>query len=314
MAIKRSRKNRSILGMLAIMAASAILPAQPAAAKAAGEQIVCVDPGHQLRGNHETEPVSPHSTTMKAKVSSGTTGVKTKKPEYVLTLEASLLLKEKLKSFGYTVVMTRETHDVDISNVERAQRCNEAGADLAVRIHADGDSSSRTQGISLLYPAWSEAAQTIYAPSKAAAEMILADTAAATGAVSRGIVPRSDLTGFNWSTVPTVLVEMGFMTNPNEDLKLSDPEYMNRLTEGMALGITKALAVQVGEQEAEQRFSVDLAGQTTLHHYANGRMYRTRLALAPQTVQVTATRGNWGKIETWIGPMWVYVGGLQQKQ
>ena len=85
--------------------------------------------------------------------------------------------------------MTRESHEVDISNIERAQMCNEAQADLVVRIHADGDSSPKTQGISLLYPAWSEGTQRIYSQSKEAAEIILHEAAAATGAVSRGAVP-----------------------------------------------------------------------------------------------------------------------------
>ena len=225
------------------------VPSKPIHAKEPNDQIICLDPGHQLHGNNEPEPVEPNSKEMKAKVTSGTRGVKTKKPEYVLTLEASLLLKEKLEPFGYTVIMTRESHEVDISNIERAQMCNEAQADLVVRIHADGDSSPKTQGISLLYPAWSEGTQRIYSQSKEAAEIILHEAAAATGAVSRGVVPRADLTGFNWSEVPSVLVEMGFMTNPEEDKKLSDSDYLNNLTEGIAVGINLALAAQADSRK-----------------------------------------------------------------
>lgn len=291
---------------LAALLIASLFPAA-AAAKPQNQQTVCVDAGHQQYGNNALEPVSPGSKVMKAKVSSGTRGVKTKKPEYVLTLEASLLLKEKLESFGYRVVMTRESHDVDISNVERAQMCNAAEADLAVRIHADGADSSKVQGISLLYPAWTEESGEVFNRSKEAAGLILRQTVEATGAVSRGTVPRSDLTGFNWSTVPSVLVEMGFMTNPEEDVRLSDPDYLDQLAEGMAAGINMSLAAQADAEEVAEEFSVDLSSFTQLYTYSDGKMTRTRYALSPQTVTTTAKKGSWAKINTWVGGLWVYV-------
>ncbi|TDF94527.1 N-acetylmuramoyl-L-alanine amidase [Paenibacillus piri] len=280
----------------------------PAGAKTQDEQLVCLDPGHQLHGNNGLEPVAPDSKEMKAKVTSGTRGVVTKKPEYVLTLEASLLLKEKLEAFGYKTVMTRESHDVDMSNIERAQLCNEVQADLAVRIHADGDNSPKSQGISLLYPAWIKGAQAGFSESKAAAETILREAVLATGAVSRGAVPRSDLTGFNWSKVPSVLVEMGFMTNPDEDKRLSDPEYLNKLTDGIAAGINLALAAQTDEPELETTSQAYLPIPTPLYDYSNGKMTRTRTALSPQLVHVSATRGGWGKVTTWVGEQWLPLG------
>lgn len=299
----RSARYRYLI--IAVLLFVSLFPA-PADAKPQNRQTVCVDPGHQQFGNNALEPVSPDSREMKAKVSSGTRGVKTKKPEYVLTLEASQLLQGKLESFGYQVVMTRESHDVDISNVERAQMCNVAEADLAVRIHADGDNSSKTQGISVLYPAWLEGTEAVYTPSKEAAALILRQAVDATGAVSRGIVPRSDLTGFNWSTVPSVLVEMGFMTNPAEDARLSDPDYLDPLIEGIAIGINLSLASQVDDAEVEATFAIDLPENTQLYEYTDGKMTRTRYALSPQTVYASAQKGAWAKINTWLGELWVY--------
>ncbi|MFP3340392.1 N-acetylmuramoyl-L-alanine amidase, partial [Micrococcus sp. SIMBA_131] len=46
---------------------------------------------------------------------------------------------------------------------------------------------------------------------------------------TNGISFRSDITGFNWSQVPTVLIEMGFMTNTEDDQNLSDPAYLRKL-------------------------------------------------------------------------------------
>ena len=95
-------------------------------------------------------------TGNKAQGQLGTVGVRTKKPEYVLNLEVSLLIKDELVRRGIEVAMTRETHEVDISNKQRADMANEAGAALAVRIHADGDSSPKTKGFSVLYPSASQ--------------------------------------------------------------------------------------------------------------------------------------------------------------
>ena len=54
-----------------------------------------------------------------------------------------------------------------------------------------------------------------------------------------GIFERDDLTGFNWSTVPVILVEMGFMSNYNEDQMLSDPTYQKLLMRCVVESIDK---------------------------------------------------------------------------
>ena len=72
--------------------------------------IVCIDPGHQAKGDHKSEPVAPGSGQRKARVSSGTAGVATKKAEYVVNLEASMILKQLLEEKGYTVYMLSLIH------------------------------------------------------------------------------------------------------------------------------------------------------------------------------------------------------------
>lgn len=206
------------------------------------ERVICIDPGHQKKSNNAKEAVAPGSKTKKAKVSSGTQGVATKKPEYVVNLEVSLLLKKKLEHEGYRVVMTRDKHDVNMSNKERAAFCNEAKADLAVRIHADGDAKESTSGFSVLYPKSESYTKAIAAASKQAASSIEKSLKNSTGSKSRGIVQRGDLTGFNWSAVPVVVVEMGFMTNKKEDKLLSDVKYQEKLSEGMFAGIKQYIS------------------------------------------------------------------------
>lgn len=219
---------------------------EPAASKTAATphqgKLVMLDPGHQRYGNNAPESVGPDTRETKPKVSSGTVGVRTKKPEYILNLEVSLLIKDELVRRGIEVAMTRESHEVDISNKQRADMANEAGAALAVRIHADGDSSPKTKGFSVLYPSASSAAvKPIASESHEAAGFILEHLKAATDTAGRGLSARSDLSGFNWSKVPVVLVELGFMTNPEEDELMSEASYQKKLAQGIADGIEQFL-------------------------------------------------------------------------
>lgn len=197
-------------------------------------KIICIDPGHQKKGNYDKEPFGPGSKIMKAKVSSGTTGVATKKPEYVLTLELSLLLKEQLEKKGYKVVMTRETHDVNISNKERALIANEAKADLFLRIHADGVKDKKVSGVSTLYPS----EKNLFVPhlskeSKRISTLLAKEMAHFTGAKNRGAKARDDMSGINWSEVPVSIIEAGFMSNPNEDTLLSNKKYQEKVVRGI---------------------------------------------------------------------------------
>jgi N-acetylmuramoyl-L-alanine amidase len=205
-------------------------------------KLVVIDPGHQLHANSALEPVGPGSATMKAKVSAGTASVNTGSPESALVLNVGLKLRESLRAYGLDVVMTRETQSVDVSNAQRAQMANEAGADLFVRIHADGATDQSVNGILMLYPAtitgWTD---DIAAESKRGAALALQELIKATGARDRGLSARSDLAGFNWSDVPTFLAEIGLMTNPAEDQLLATDAYQDKIVSGLTLAILSFL-------------------------------------------------------------------------
>ena len=115
---------------------------------------VAVDPGHQGPGADTggTEPLGPGSEEMKDKFASGTQGVYTGVPEYELTLNISMQLQAELKSRGYEVIMTREDNDTAVSNVERAQIAAENGAEILVRIHADGSEDNSANGAMTMIP------------------------------------------------------------------------------------------------------------------------------------------------------------------
>jgi N-acetylmuramoyl-L-alanine amidase len=197
--------------------------------------LVGIDAGHQRHGNSGQEAVSPDLSETKPKVSSGTSGVYTGIPEYELNLEVAKKLKSELESRGAEVLMTREENDVDISNQERAVMMNDADADLVLRIHANGGGRAQ-EGAMMLVPD-GHMPEDVEKESISAGEIIFAAYLEETGADNLGVILRSDMTGFNWSTVPVCLIEMGFMTNPAEDELMNTDEYQDKIVKGLANGI-----------------------------------------------------------------------------
>ncbi|WP_195989476.1 N-acetylmuramoyl-L-alanine amidase [Clostridium sp. D53t1_180928_C8] len=200
---------------------------------------VCIDPGHQGKGDSKVEPVAPGSSNKKPRVSSGTAGVATKRAEHVVNLEASMILKDLLTQKNYNVIMTRETEDVNISNAERAEIANNANANITIRIHCDSVNDGGKTGATILVPSKDgQHTKNIYCESNRYAE-ILKQKLQDNNVKVNGIFERSDITGFNWSRVPVVILEMGFMSNYNEDKMLSDPSYQKLLMECVSQSIDK---------------------------------------------------------------------------
>ena len=200
--------------------------------------VVVIDPGHQLRGDSTKEPNGPGSSTMKARVTGGTSGVSTGVTEYVLNLDISMKLKTELENRGYTVYMTRTTHDVNISNMERAQYATSVGADIAVRIHANGAGSASVNGAETLVPSSSNPyVSHLASASYSLGKNIIDSYCAATGFSNRGVKANDTMTGINWSEVPVTIIELGFMSNPTEDQAMQDATMQNNMVQGIANGI-----------------------------------------------------------------------------
>ncbi|RHK24888.1 N-acetylmuramoyl-L-alanine amidase [Ruminococcus sp. AF46-10NS] len=202
--------------------------------------IVGIDPGHQSENidMSATEPNGPGSSTMKAKASTGTSGSFSGLPEYQLNLNVSLLLRDILEQRGYQVVMTRTDNDTAISNKERAELVASKGAEICVRIHANGDDSSGVSGALTMCPSQQNPyVSSLYDSSNRLSRCIIDSYCAATGFQNRGIIYTDSMTGINWSTIPVTIVEMGFMTNQNDDLKMADSAFQQTMAEGIANGI-----------------------------------------------------------------------------
>lgn len=205
---------------------------------AANSYVVVIDPGHQGRGDSTTEPNGPGSATMKARVAGGTHGTTTGVYEYELTLAISQQLQTELQSRGYTVYMTRTSHDVNISNMERAQYATSVGADIAVRIHANGAENASVSGAMALAPSSSNPYISYLSGSSwNLSQCVLNSYCQATGMHNQGVTGSDTMTGINWSTVPVTILEMGYMTNPTDDTNMENPSYQSQMVQGIANGI-----------------------------------------------------------------------------
>lgn len=217
--------------------------------------VICIDAGHQAKGSSTKEPNGPGSSTMKARVTSGTRGTTTGLYEYELNLQVALKLQTELEARGYEVVMVRTGHDVDISNAERSQIANDAQADAFIRIHANGSESSSVHGAMTICMTPSNPYNgELYDQSRLLSDCVIDALCDAAGAENDGVWETDTMTGINWCETPVTIVEMGYMTNPSEDKLMASEDYQLKLASGMADGIDAyfaSLEAAVGENPAE---------------------------------------------------------------
>jgi N-acetylmuramoyl-L-alanine amidase len=201
-------------------------------------KVVVIDPGHQAQGDSSLEPIGPGASKMKAKVTGGTKGRVTGLAEYELNLEISELLKDELTSRRYSVIMTRETNDVNISNSERAQIANDASAGAFLRIHANGSDNSGASGAMTICQTPSNPYNgNLYEKSRSLSQAVLDGVVSSAGCKAQSVWETDTMSGINWCKVPATIVEVGYLTNEEEEQKLATEEYRKQIATGIANGV-----------------------------------------------------------------------------
>ncbi len=204
------------------------------------DRIIVIDAGHQKKASSDKEPVGPGSDILKNRVTQGATGAFTGTLEHELNLSVAISLRDALYARGYSVVMIRETAEVDISNKERSEIANAYPAALYIRIHANSfDAPSANGALTMCqstanpYPGCAAR----YDESRRLSDLLLDTYCDAVGIRRRGVTESDNMTGLNWSEVPSTIVEMGFLSNEADDRLMSGHDFPALAAAGLANGI-----------------------------------------------------------------------------
>ncbi|TQL70057.1 N-acetylmuramoyl-L-alanine amidase [Nocardioides albertanoniae] len=224
-------------------------PSSSGAPEAAGDvfdgAVIGIDPGHNAGNAGAPEVINKQVWNGRSKSPCNTTGTATDDgyPETDFTWAVANKLAADLREAGAEVVMTRDGNDgVGPCIDKRAKIINDAKADVAIDIHADGAAESE-RGFSLLIPVRSGTNDKVVQPSRDYAEMLRTEMKKtgmplATYLGEGGFVKRDDLAGLNLTTVPQVLLETGNMRNA-EDARLLKSDKFHAET---AAAIMRAMA------------------------------------------------------------------------
>ena len=205
-------------------------------------RIIVIDAGHQLKGSNAQEPNGPGSEVMKAEVTWGATGIHTGQAEYELNLKVALLLRDELIRRGYSVVMIRETNNVSISNMDRAEIANKYSAAAYIRIHANSWTDDSMHGAMTICQSASNPYPDCamhYERSSLLSRIVLDEFCEQTGIHKLNVREMDDMTGTNWSRVPTTIVEMGFLSNKSDDALMVSSYFRQEAAIGIANGLDR---------------------------------------------------------------------------
>ena len=165
-----------------------------------------------------------------------------------LTLSVYNKVSSKLASLGYTVLTSRNV-DKDVDLVDRADQANKANADMLLSIHFNAGGRGIARGIeTYYYQATADRVPKInkenhnnperLEKSRKLANKVQQNLLYQTGANDRG-VKRASFTVLRETSIPSILVELGFIDNPEERNKIKTNEYQERLVNGIVDGIVE---------------------------------------------------------------------------
>lgn len=236
------RKKFKCLIIFAIMLCTAIF------GNCCYASVIAINAGHQLHANLEKEELGAGSDILKNKVSQGTRGIISQIPEYELNLQIAKLLEQELQKRGQQTIMLRTENDVNISNKERVEKAVAGGADLIISLHANAPGKNQPKNMhgimTLCRSHKNKFNASLYPKERKLAQCIQTKLCEKTGAANLGLFETDGMTTINWSPVPSVIVEVGYMTNAEEDQKLQSETYRKTIAAAIADGIEEYLKLK----------------------------------------------------------------------
>lgn len=177
------------------------------------DMLIAIDSGH---GGKDPGAVSPNGTREKD-----------------INISISQKLNKGLKDKGYSTLMIRDS-DVFVNLYERANIANKNQADIFISIHSNSHPKNDIAGIQVLYNPESKDIE-----SYPLAKLIMDELLKGTGAKDRGIIKRPNLVVLNKTSMPAVLIEVGFLSNPVEEKLIRDETYQDKIVKSIIKGIEK---------------------------------------------------------------------------
>lgn len=182
------------------------------------DYLIVLDPGH---GGYDPGAISVNN-----------------RQEKVVALAVSLKVRDKLQARGYNVSMTRET-DVGLGLYDRPRIANDLFPDVFVSIHANKiKGKPDVNGIEVYY--YDDDKSVGRENQKYLSDYILEETVKKTGAKNRGVRSKGFVV-VKYTKMPATLIETGYLSNYQEEAKLYDSSYQDKLADGIVEGIIRYL-------------------------------------------------------------------------
>ena len=184
-------------------------------------KVIVIDPGHQAEANMEKENAIKNSSAEKDKATTGAVGVDSGAKEYEVTLTYAQVLKEYLEGCGAKVILTRDSNDVNISNIERAKVATSINADYFIRLHADSAPDSEISGVKVYVPSTGKYSKSAVKEGNKLAELVAKEI----GSTSLGTVQSNMYTGLNYAdSVKSYQLVIGYLSNSKDDAIITDSD------------------------------------------------------------------------------------------
>lgn len=190
-----------------------------------GKRIV-VDPGHG-----GDDPGTTHFDDERGNIT-----------EAALAWDFASRLEGRLSALGVSTWLTRGPHN-GATDDERAHLANDVSADLVVSLHVDGFGSPRANGLAVYYWGAGESSSSI---GERLADLVQRELVARTG-MTNGRIHAKTWALLRLTRMPTVQVELGYLTSPLDRVRLTDPLFRDTVAEGLLVAIQRLYLPQADD-------------------------------------------------------------------
>lgn len=174
---------------------------------------IIIDPGHSSIMNTKSDSYLPMD----------------KEKEYETNFNISLLLKNELENYNFDTIIVKSKSNEYLNNMERAKIINESNGDLVIKLHCNRDKDINKNGALVL----------VSPNNKNLGQTIINEYCNLMKINNRGIMEKRNLSSLNSFNTPTIILGMGYISNPYENMILTTESNQEEIAKSIAKGIVK---------------------------------------------------------------------------